>query len=110
MKKVLELENKVVVIRLNHQSHGTHGTTIEATQHIVEPSTSKDISFKKKDILKQKMYRCLKSLVVELEQKKKKSKTFTTSIKSTFIRVINFSPIGIIFSSFFVSTISNELH
>jgi len=71
---VLELEKKVVVIRLNNQSHGTHGITIEATQHVVESSTSKDIGFKKKDNQKQKKCRCLKSWVDELKQNKRKVK------------------------------------
>jgi len=71
---VLELEKKVVAIRLNHQSHGTHGMTIEATQHVVEPSVSKGITFKKKDSPKQKKYKRLKSWVDELKQKRRKVK------------------------------------
>jgi len=69
---VLELEKKVAAIRLNNQSHGTHGTTIEATQHVVESSTSKGIGFKKKDGPKKKKYRRLKSWVDELKQKRRK--------------------------------------
>jgi len=57
---------------LNNQSHGTHGTTIEAIQHVVESSTSKGIGFKKKYGPKQKKYRSLKSWVDELKQKRRK--------------------------------------
>jgi len=48
-ERVLESEKKVVVIRLNHQSHGTHLTTI---QEMVETLTSKGINFKKNKVKK----------------------------------------------------------
>jgi len=45
---VLELEKKVVAIRLSNQSHGTCDTTIEARQHLAESSTSKVLALRRK--------------------------------------------------------------
>jgi len=89
---VLELEKKVAAIRLNHQSHGTHGMTIEATQHVVEPSASKGITFKKKDGPKKK-YKRLKSWVDELKQKRRKVKPSQLHSSQPLIRSSTLVPL-----------------
>jgi len=48
--------------------------TIEATQNVVESSTSKGNGFKKKDARKQKNYKHLKIWVDELKQKRRRVK------------------------------------